>query len=121
MLPKISKVAVDEAILGQADEIDAAAIVLGSRSRSNLRFLLLGDIANEVAPRATRPVLLAPSGDLSRRRRDERTREVSEAFAGRDTSRELRGQPERLERTAVDIGEAVPRREQHRSLRLLCL
>jgi nucleotide-binding universal stress UspA family protein len=67
---------VDEAILTHADEIGAVAIALGSRSRTNLRSLLLGDIANEVAQRATRPVLLAPSTDLSRRRREERTREL---------------------------------------------
>ena len=61
---------IDEAILGIADEIDAAAIVLGSRSRSSLRSLILGDVANEVVQRATRPVFVTPSGELAERRRE---------------------------------------------------
>lgn len=63
---------VDEAILSHAEEIGAAAIALGSRGRTRLRSLLLGDVANEIAQRATQPVLLAPSSDLARRRREER-------------------------------------------------
>jgi nucleotide-binding universal stress UspA family protein len=62
---------IDEAILTHADALDASAIVLGSRSRTGVRSLILGDVANEVAQRATRPVVLAPSDDLSRRRRSE--------------------------------------------------
>jgi nucleotide-binding universal stress UspA family protein len=61
--------AIDEAILSHAEEIDAAAIVLGSRSHTGLRSLILGDIANEVVQRAARPVLLVPSRELARRRR----------------------------------------------------
>jgi nucleotide-binding universal stress UspA family protein len=61
--------AIDEAILVHAEETDAAAIVLGSRSHTGLRSLILGDIANEVVQRATRPVVIAPSKDLARRRR----------------------------------------------------
>jgi nucleotide-binding universal stress UspA family protein len=67
--------AIDEAILSHADELDAAAIVLGSRSRSSLRSLLIGSIANEVVQHATRPVFLAPSPELAGRRRDELTRD----------------------------------------------
>jgi nucleotide-binding universal stress UspA family protein len=61
---------IEEAILLHADEIDAAAIVLGARSRSTIRSLILGDIANEVAQRATRPVFLTPSAALVERRRE---------------------------------------------------
>jgi len=42
----------------------------------SLRSLILGDVANEVVQRATRPVLVIPAGDLSERRRDELTRDV---------------------------------------------
>ena len=70
---------IDEAILSHADELDAAAIVLGARSRSTLRSLLLGSIANEVVQRATRPVFLAPSPKLASRRRDQLARENAEA------------------------------------------
>lgn len=67
---------VDEAILGHADELDASAIVLGSRGRTSFRSLILGDVANEVVQRAARPVIVAPSGDLAHRRRDELTRDL---------------------------------------------
>jgi nucleotide-binding universal stress UspA family protein len=67
---------VDEAILTRADELDAGAIVLGVRSRSSLRSLLLGDVANEVVQRATCPVFLVPTRGLALRRRDELTREA---------------------------------------------
>lgn len=70
-----------EAILSHADKLDATAtaIVLGSRSRSSIRSLLLGSIANEVVQRATRPVFLAPSPNLAVRRRDQLKRENVEA------------------------------------------
>jgi nucleotide-binding universal stress UspA family protein len=66
---------IEEAILSQADEIEAAAIVLGTRSRSSLRSLLIGSIANEIIQRATRPVFLAPSARLAERRRLELSQE----------------------------------------------
>ncbi len=69
--PARIEVPIDEAVLTHADEIDAAAIVLGARSRSSLKSLLIGDLAYEVVQRATRPVLLVPSGRLVDRRRDE--------------------------------------------------
>ncbi len=49
-----------EAILSYADELDATAVVLGSRSRSSIRSLLLGSIATQVVQRATRPVSSRP-------------------------------------------------------------
>jgi nucleotide-binding universal stress UspA family protein len=60
---------IDEAILAHADELDAAAIVLGARGSSSLRSLLIGNIAYEVVQRATRPVFVAPSPRLAGRRR----------------------------------------------------
>jgi nucleotide-binding universal stress UspA family protein len=62
---------IDEAILAHAERIDALAIVMGSRRRSTLRSLLLGNTANEIAQRSARPVLLAPSRTLAERRREE--------------------------------------------------
>jgi nucleotide-binding universal stress UspA family protein len=70
---------IDEAILAHAEEIDAAGIVLGARSRSSIRSLILGDVANEVVQRATRPVFVVPSKDLARRRRVELTRDDADA------------------------------------------
>jgi nucleotide-binding universal stress UspA family protein len=60
---------IDEAILLHAEELDACLIVLGARKRSTLRSLLVGAVANEVLQRATRPVLVAPSDRLAKRRR----------------------------------------------------
>jgi nucleotide-binding universal stress UspA family protein len=62
---------VDEAILAHADELGAAAIVLGARRRSSLRSLLVGDVTNEVVQRAARPVVVVPSPHLADRRRSE--------------------------------------------------
>jgi nucleotide-binding universal stress UspA family protein len=68
---------ISDAILADAEEADAAAIVLGSRSRNRFRSIILGSVANEVVQRAARPVFLAPSEDLARERRDQITGGVS--------------------------------------------
>jgi nucleotide-binding universal stress UspA family protein len=60
---------IDEAILAHAEELEAVTIVLGARSSSRLRSLLLGDVANEVVQSSTRPVFVVPSSRLSTRRR----------------------------------------------------
>jgi nucleotide-binding universal stress UspA family protein len=43
-----------------ADEIDAAAIVIGSRGLSGMRALLEGSVSHQVATHAGRPVLIVP-------------------------------------------------------------
>ncbi len=43
-----------------ANDIDAAAIVLGSRGLTGVRELLEGSLSHEVAERAGRPVLIVP-------------------------------------------------------------
>jgi len=72
---------IEEAILAHADEIEAAAIVLGARSRSSLRSLLIGSTSNEIVQRATRPVFLAPSARLAQRRRLELSEEEDQPSA----------------------------------------
>ena len=64
---------VDEAIIAHADEIDALTIVLGSRSRSGLGSILLGDVAGDVVQLSSRPVFVVPSTALADRRRVDRT------------------------------------------------
>ncbi len=59
-----------EAIIAYADELDAPLIVLGSRGRSVVGSLLLGDLAQELVQRATRMVAIVPSARLSGRRRE---------------------------------------------------
>ena len=62
---------IDEAIIAYAEEVDAPMIVLGSRGRSGIGSMLLGDVAQDVVQRSTRMVVLVPSPRLSGRRRAE--------------------------------------------------
>jgi nucleotide-binding universal stress UspA family protein len=62
---------IDEAIIAYAEEVDAPTIVLGSRGRSSIGSLLLGDVAHDVVQRSTRMVVVVPSARLSGRRRGE--------------------------------------------------
>jgi len=50
------------ALIACADELDAAAIVLGSRGRSALAATLLGSVSTGVLHHTTRPVLIARAG-----------------------------------------------------------
>jgi nucleotide-binding universal stress UspA family protein len=49
-----------EGIVDVADEIDAAAIVIGSRGLKGIREQVEGSISHEVAEHAGRPVLIVP-------------------------------------------------------------
>ncbi len=51
-----------EAILAAAERLDVDVIALGSHGRSGLKRVLLGSVAEEIARRATRPVLIIRSG-----------------------------------------------------------
>jgi nucleotide-binding universal stress UspA family protein len=48
-------------ILAEADERDAAVIVLGSRGLTGVRSLVLGSVSHGVANHARRPVLIIPA------------------------------------------------------------
>jgi nucleotide-binding universal stress UspA family protein len=48
-------------ILAVADEIDAQAIVLGTRGRGGVKSLLLGSVSHAVVQHADRPVVVIPS------------------------------------------------------------
>jgi len=50
-------------IVRVADELDAAAVVLGSRGLSSVRSALLGSVSNGVLHHAQRPVLVVPAAD----------------------------------------------------------
>ena len=56
-----------EGIVEIADELDASAIVMGSRGFSGLKEALHGSVSHQVAGHAGRPVLIVPP--LTRRRR----------------------------------------------------
>jgi nucleotide-binding universal stress UspA family protein len=61
-----------EAILREADSIDASAILMGSRGLSGLKSVLLGSVSNGVIHRADRPVIVVPSAEVASARHSER-------------------------------------------------
>ncbi len=52
-------------ILEQAADVDASAIVLGSRGLTGLKSLLLGSVSHAVIQHADRPVIVVPSRELA--------------------------------------------------------
>ena len=50
-----------QGIVDTADELDAAAIVIGSRGLAGLREFAHGSVSHDVATHARRPVLVVPS------------------------------------------------------------
>jgi nucleotide-binding universal stress UspA family protein len=53
-----------------ADEIDAGLIVVGSRGLTGLKELLKGSFSHDVAEHAGRPVLIVPSPQNAKGKRD---------------------------------------------------
>jgi nucleotide-binding universal stress UspA family protein len=56
------------AILEQAAEIEAEAIVVGSRGLTGIKSLLLGSVSHGIVQHADRPVIVVPSPDIARKR-----------------------------------------------------
>ena len=65
---------VADAILKEAEEIDASAILMGSRGLTGLKSVLLGSVSSGVIHRADRPVIVAPSPEVAAARRADRMR-----------------------------------------------
>jgi nucleotide-binding universal stress UspA family protein len=53
------------AILSQADEVGASAVVMGSRGLTGLKSLLLGSVSHAVIQHADRSVVVVPSPDVA--------------------------------------------------------
>jgi nucleotide-binding universal stress UspA family protein len=67
-----------DAILDEAERMDASAIVMGSRGLGLLKSLLLGSVSQAVIQHADRLVIVVPSPDVaSARTRDRHERRVS--------------------------------------------
>lgn len=62
------------AILSQAEEVGARAILMGSRGLTGLKSLLLGSVSHAVIQHADRTVIVVPSPDVAAAREDERHR-----------------------------------------------
>lgn len=61
-----------ETILEQADDVQASAVVLGSRGLTGVKSLLLGSVSQAVLNHADRAVMVVPSPDAAGRRADHR-------------------------------------------------
>ncbi len=61
---------VGQAILAAAEDVEADAIVLGTRGRGGVASFLLGSVSHEVVQHADRAVMVVPSGALAERRRE---------------------------------------------------
>ena len=55
-------------VLAEADEVGAAAIVLGTRGLTGIKSLLLGSVSHAVVQHAHVPVLVVPSAETAERR-----------------------------------------------------
>ncbi len=60
------------AILAEADELEASAIVMGSRGLTGMKSLLLGSVSHGVLQRADTGVMVVPSPEVAESRRGER-------------------------------------------------
>ena len=59
---------VADAILAEAEELDAKAIMLGTRGLTGVKSLLLGSVSHAVLQHTLRPVIVVPSAEVARAR-----------------------------------------------------
>ncbi len=64
-----------DAILGEADALDATAILMGSRGLTGLKSLLSGSVSHAVIQHADRTVIVVPSPEVAAARARERRTE----------------------------------------------
>ena len=63
---------VASAILDVADELDAEAIVVGSRGLTGVKSLLLGSVSHALLQHADRPVIVVPAPAVTEARAQQR-------------------------------------------------
>jgi nucleotide-binding universal stress UspA family protein len=64
-----------DAILGEADALDATAILMGSRGLTGVKSLLLGSVSHAVIQHVDRTVIVVPSPEVAAARARERPTE----------------------------------------------
>lgn len=67
------------AILGQAEDLEASAVVMGSRGLTGVKSLLLGSVSHAVIQHADRTVVIVPSSDVAASRAREIRRDGGSA------------------------------------------
>jgi nucleotide-binding universal stress UspA family protein len=65
---RVRAATVADTILSEAGEVDAKAIVLGTRGLTGLKSLLLGSVSHAVLQHADRPVIVVPSPEIASKR-----------------------------------------------------
>ena len=63
-----------ETIVSDADEVEAKAIILGTRGLTGLKSLMLGSVSHAVVQHADRPVIIVPSPEIAAKRAANRRR-----------------------------------------------
>jgi nucleotide-binding universal stress UspA family protein len=69
---------VADAVLAEADQADASAVVLGSRGLGGIGSLLLGSVSHAVLQHADRAVVVVPSPKVADKRGDRRRRDAAD-------------------------------------------
>jgi len=67
-LTSVRGATIADTILAKADEVEAKAIVLGTRGLTGVKSLLLGSVSHAVLQHADRPVMVVPSPEIAAKR-----------------------------------------------------
>lgn len=68
----VASSSVADAILDVAAELDASAVVIGTRGHTGVKSLLLGSVSHQLLQRASRPVVVVPSPKVASKRAEHR-------------------------------------------------